>query len=492
MESSLCYLFSLPASNCNTVTGLSNGIVFASRSDSDSKKSQHKKLQLPKNLLYRRRTNLPPDFHPSRLHVEEPIPCETPPSGDSESETIQFDYDDDGGNVVWESDEIESISSLFQLRIPQKPGKLFRERPLPIPLPHKIRPLGLPTPKKLNRTHLASSSRQPVSNQIYKNPTFLISLAREIRSLPPEDDVSTVLNKWSPFLRKGSLSLTVRELGHMGLPERALHVFCWVQNQPHLFPDDRILASTVEVLARAHELKMPFDLDKFISLASRSVYEAMVRGFIKGGNLRLAWKLLTAASEGKRMLDPSIYAKLILELGKNPDKRMLVLPLLEELAKREDLKLFQQDCTAVMKVCIRMGKFDIVEALYDWFRKSGSAPSVVMYTTLIHSRCLESKYRDAMAVVWKMEASNCVLDLPAYRVMIKLFVALNDISRTARYFSKLKESGFVPTYDIYREVIGIYIASGRLAKCREICREAEMAGYKLDEMTRTYLSQLEK
>ncbi|KAK6157524.1 hypothetical protein DH2020_011772 [Rehmannia glutinosa] len=478
MESLSCSLFSYPVSKCSSFTRLSRGIVFASRSD--SKKHHHKKPHLPKNLRHRRRTELPPDFHP----VLHPVPCEGPPS-ESDSAALPRDYDENDvndsydGNVVWESDEIEAISSLFQGRVPQKPGKSSRERPLPLPLPHKIRPLGFPTPKNIIRTHLACSARQPISNQIYKNPAFLISLARDIRSLPPEDNVSKVLDQWSRFLRKGSLSLTVRELGHMGLPDRALHVFCWIQNEPHLFPDDRVLASTVEVLARAHELKMPFDLDKFISLASRSVYEAMVKGFIKGGNLKLAWRLLSAATEGKRMLDPSVYAKLILEIGKNPDKRTLVLPLLEELAKRDDLKLTQQDCTAIMKVCTKLGKFDILEALYNWFKKSGSVPSVVMYTTLIQSRYLENKYRDAMAVVWEMESSNCLLDLPAYRVLIKLFVALNDVSRTGRYFSKLKESGFTPTYDIYRDVIGIYMASGRLAKCKEIRREAEMAGYKV-------------
>ncbi|KAL0443788.1 UNVERIFIED_CONTAM: Pentatricopeptide repeat-containing protein [Sesamum latifolium] len=475
MESLFCCLFSYPVSNCGGITRFSRGVVFASRSD--SKKPYRRKLQLPKNLRHPRRTEAPPDFHPVLYRDEEQIPCEEL-QADSESADLESDYDEIGasgsydGNVVWESDEIEAISSLFQGRVPQKPGKLYRERPLPLPLPHKIRPLGLPVPKNLIRTNHARSARQSISNQMYKNPAFLISLARDIRSLPPEDDVSTVLNQWARFLRKGSLSLTVRELGHMCLPNRALHVFCWVQNQPHLFPDDRILASTVEVLARAHELKMPFNLDKFINLASRSVYEAMVKGFIKGGKLRLARRLVAAATE---------------ELGKHPDKRKHVLPLLEELAKREDLELSQQDCTAIMKVCIKLEKFDIVEALYDWFKKSSRAPSVVMYTTLIHSRYMENRYRDAMAVVWEMEASNCPLDLPAYRVLIKLFVALNDLSRTARYYSKLKESGFTATYDIYREVIGIYMVSGRLAKCKEICREAEMAGFKLDEQTRKVL-----
>ncbi|KAF5930556.1 hypothetical protein HYC85_031429 [Camellia sinensis] len=293
------------------------------------------------------------------------------------------------------------------------------------------------------------SSRQSLSKQVYKHPSFLTELAKEIKSLPSEESVSVVLNKRSGLLRKGSLSLTIRELGHMGLPKRALQTFCWAQKQPHLFPDDRILASTVEVLARTHELKMPFNLKKFTSLASQSVIEAMVRGFIKGGSLELAWKLLFVVKDGKRMLDSSIYAKLILELGKNPDKHLQVLTLLEELGERDDLNLNQQDCSAVMKVCVRLGKFETVESLFSWFKQSGHDPSVVMYTTLIHSRCSEKKYREALA---------CGL----------------GNGKTKRYFSKLKEAGFSPTYDIYRDLFTIYMVSGRVAKCKEVCKEAEI------------------
>ncbi|KAL1555702.1 pentatricopeptide repeat-containing protein [Salvia divinorum] len=464
MDSLICYTSPYPFHRSNTITRFSPVTAFAS-----AKKPKHrKKLQLPKNLRHRRHTEAPPDFHPLIHRVEDP--------GCDENDTV----DGGDGDVSWESDELDAISSLFQGRVPQKPGNLSRQRPLPLPLPHKIRPLGFPTSKKLIRTHVALS-RQPVSNQIYKNPAFLISLAREIKSLPSDDNVSTVLNQWSRLLRKGSLSLTVRELGHMGLPNRALHVLCWAQNQPHLFPDDRILASTVEVMARAHGLKMPFELDSFLNLSSQRVYEAVVRGLVRGGNTRLACRLLSAAESRKRVLSPSVYAKVILELGKCPDKRVLALPLLEELARRDDLVLSQQDCTAVMKVCARLGKFDVVEALYDWVKSSGRiTPGVVMYTALIHSRFLEGRYRDAMAVVWEMEASGCPVDLPAYRVLLRLFAASGDVSRAGRYFAKMKECGFTPTYDIYRGVIGVFMADGRLAKCKEICREAEMVGFKID------------
>ncbi|CAJ1958769.1 unnamed protein product [Sphenostylis stenocarpa] len=265
-----------------------------------------------------------------------------------------------------------------------------------------------------------------MAKKVYKSPSFLVGLAREISRLGPAEDVSKILGKWVQFSRKGSLSLTIRELGHMGFHERALQTFLWAQNQPHLFPDDWITASIVE---------------------------AMIKGFIKGGNLRLAWEVLVMARRDKRMLDSSIYAKLILELGKNPNRHRRVLPLLEELGERDELNLSQQDCTAIMK------------------------HSNVHF--VIHSSYTEKKYREALTVVWEMEASNCLFDLPAYRVVIKLFVALNDLSRAMRYFSRLKEAGFSPTFGIYKDMLQIYMASGRTVKCEEIRKEANIADLQL-------------
>lgn len=457
----------------------------------------------PKNLLYPRRAKLPPDPIVVNQFLNNKISAPSPsftdltsseisqlPEGEEDEHEEIYAYDYKDTDVVWDSDEIEAISSLFQGRIPQKPGTLNRDRPLPLPLPHKLRPPRLPNLKIRPRTVV--SSRALMSKQVYKCPDFLIGLARAIRDLSPEENVSKVLNRWGPFLQKGSLSLTIKELGHMGLPDRALKTFCWAQEQPRLFPDDRVLATTVEVLARNHELKVPLNLEEFTELASRGVLEAMVRGFIKGGSLNLAWKLLVAAKKRKRMLDPSVYVKLILELGKNPDKNMLVLTLMDELGQREALKLNQQDTTAIIKVCTRLGKSEIAEELRSWYVESGHEPSVVMYTALVHNRYSDKKYREALSLVWEMEAANCPFDLPAYSVVIKLFVALGDLSRAVRYFAKLKEAGFAPTYDVYRNLITIYLVSGRLAKCKEIYKEAENAGFIMDKQITSMLLQAKR
>ena len=455
---------------------VSSSLIFQPSSIRATSKVYAKK-KLTKNLRNPRRTKLPPEFGVN-LFLRKPITEPLLPLQEQEEE----DQELDGSPDVWEPNEIEAISSLFQQRIPQKPERVVRVRPLPLPQPHKLRPLGHPTPKPNN-------IKKPLVSSSSKDPSFLISLAREIKHLPsPEADVSLVLNKWSTFLRKGSLSTTIRELGHMGLPERALQTYRWAEKHPHLFPDNRILASTIQVLAKHRELKLlKFDN----TLASKSVIEAMIKGCIEGGWLNLARKLLLIAKSNNRVLDSSIYVKMILEIAKNPDKYHLVVSLLDELKDREDLKLSQQDCTSVMKICVKLKRFELVECLFEWYKESNREPSVVMYTTMIHSRFSEEKYREAMSMVWEMEESNCLLDLPAYRVVIRLFVALDDLGRAMRYYSKLKEAGFTPTYDVFRDMISVCIASGRLTKCREICKEVEDAGLRLDEETSFRLFQLE-
>ncbi|XP_010935299.1 pentatricopeptide repeat-containing protein At2g01860 [Elaeis guineensis] len=456
--------------------------------------------KLPKNLRYPRRAKLPPDPGINRVPVKkeggiaqlfDDIPKKEEEKKDSAESSKNEDREADTDDSVWSKDELEAISSLFERRMPQKPVKPAKDRQLPLPLPHKVRPLEIPTPK--HHVRLAISWRSSFSDQVRKNPEVLVGIAREIGALPPDADVSEVLDRWARFLRKGSLSMTIRELGHMGLPERALQTLCWAQKQQGLglFPDDRILASTVEVLARFGQLKIEAEMEKYLNSASRVVIEAMAKGFIRAGNLNRARKILLLAKDNERTLDASIHAKLILEAGKTPDGYKLASALLDELGEREDFDLKLQDCTAIMKVCIRLGKFEAVESLFNWFKQSGRSPTVVMYTTVIYSRYCNKKYREALVLVWEMEELNCLLDLPAYRVMIRLCVTLNDLARAVRYFSRLKEAGFAPTYEIYCDMIKAYAASGRLAKCRQVCREIEMAGLRLDKETISLLSEME-
>ncbi|XP_078445955.1 tetratricopeptide repeat (TPR)-like superfamily protein isoform X2 [Wolffia australiana] len=444
---------------------------IASKRPSSSPSSRRK---LPKNLRHPRRAKLPPDLAISRAPAEK---IET------EEESEELDP------AVWSPEEIRAISSLFERRIPQKPLKTPPQQPPP----RRPRLPQAPSPKH----HVRAAARQnltarsPLISRVCKNPETLIQIAREIADLPPEQDASVVLENWGRFLRKGSLSMTIKELGHLGMAERALQTLCWAQTQRSLFPDDKILASAVEVLARNKKLKLGAPMETYLSTTSRTVMEAMARGFIRAGNVDLTRKIILFVRDNQRVLDAGVHAKLILEVGRNPDRLRLAEVLLDELAERDDLDLRPQDCTSIMKICIKLGMFEAVESLFDWFKRTKGNPGVVMYTTVVFGRWRSGEVRAAMAAVWEMEERDMLLDLPAYRVVIRLCVALGDLARAARYFSRLKEAGFAPTYDIYRDMIRAYAAAGRAAKCRQICRELEAAGLTLDGTAKKLLLQVD-
>lgn len=103
-----------------------------------------------------------------------------------------------------------------------------------------------------------------------------------------------------------------------------------------------------------------------------------------------------------------------------------------------------------------------------------------MYIIVIYSRFFAKRYREVLVFVWEMESLECFFDLLIYCVVIKLFVVLNDFLRVVRYFVKIKEVGFFLIYDIYRDMIYIYLFYGRFVKFKEVCKEVELVGFKFD------------
>ena len=120
----------------------------------------------------------------------------------------------------------------------------------------------------------------------------------------------------------------------------------------------------------------------------------------------------------------------------------------------------------------------VVEILFHWWKESRHRPNVLMYTIVMHRRYYSGNFREALALVWEIEESNCLLDLLAYLVIIRLCVKVGDLTRDARYFSKLKDAGFSPTYDIYSHLLTLYTMSGRSKKSKEVLKEMERVGLK--------------
>eukprot|EP00252_Welwitschia_mirabilis_P025938 TRINITY_DN8293_c0_g1_i1.p1 TRINITY_DN8293_c0_g1~~TRINITY_DN8293_c0_g1_i1.p1 ORF type:complete len:484 (-),score=88.97 TRINITY_DN8293_c0_g1_i1:121-1572(-) len=373
----------------------------------------------------------------------------------------------------WTPEQLEILSSLFRGKgvASQKSNKPQDFRPLPLPMPHKIRPIGLPLPKKSKPNPWKNSGR---------NPEFLFALARELSSIPNDEQVPEVLENSYRFLRKGSLVCVIRELALMGQIQRALQTFCWVQKKsPKLYPDERVLAAILEVLAGANELKTreTFSLDEVLIGCPVSVYNAVARGFIRSRDFEKARQVMLAAKDLGLDFDDNICATFFLEASKSPRTHKVAVKLLEEMGCKQKLGLEIETCSTVMKGCINLGMFDEVEKIFEWWKSSGRRLTVVIYTTLMHSRYCSGRYREGLSVVWEMEEANCLFDLPALRVVIRLCAKLGELARAKRYFARMKDLGlFVPS-DVYENMVQLYAMNGRWKKCQETLEEMQMEGF---------------
>ncbi|CAJ1958771.1 unnamed protein product [Sphenostylis stenocarpa] len=76
-----------------------------------------------KDNRYRPHPKQPPDFGVN-LFLKKPSTTSKPSEDDLDIEEEHDEEEDGNIGVVWESDELEAISSLFQGRIPQKHWKI--------------------------------------------------------------------------------------------------------------------------------------------------------------------------------------------------------------------------------------------------------------------------------------------------------------------------------------------------------------------------------
>ena len=123
---------------------------------------------------------------------------------------------------------------------------------------------------------------------------------------------------------------------------------------------------------------------------------------------------MLAARDSSSELDDGIYSKLSAKANQSIRGNKLTVQLLDELRMRDKLELEIQNCTTIMKGCIMLEMHVAVESLFHWWKESGHRPNVVMYTTIMHNRYCSGNFREALALVWEIEESNCLLDLSAY------------------------------------------------------------------------------
>ena len=107
-----------------------------------------------------------------------------------------------------------------------------------------------------------------------------------------------------------------------------------------------------------------------LSSGNRDSFEAIARGFIKADQCKQARDVLLVSRDSSCELNDGIYAKLFPKASKSIRGHKFVAQLLDELGMQDKLELEIQDCTAVMKGCIRLEMHEAVESLFYWWKES--------------------------------------------------------------------------------------------------------------------------
>ncbi|KAJ7561200.1 hypothetical protein O6H91_03G018300 [Diphasiastrum complanatum] len=353
-----------------------------------------------------------------------------------------------------------------------------KERRLPLPMPHKLaRPAALPRSKHILRSRFPTW-KPYVSGHMSHADRGLEKLAAEIHDLPPATPAAKVLAAWERYLKRGSLSLIIRELGRMRLSFRVLQVISWLQGIPRLWPDEHSLCAAIKALVDAGEVHSAIDLYSQIEGASSSTTETLAMSLAKVDMFEQAVEVVKSKHLASSQETASVYVKLMVAAG-SLRMHKVVRVLLEELTL-QNLHLRLEDCTAVMALCSKLKMHDEAERLYSEYLQAGLQPNIVMYTVVMKARSRAGKDREAMAVYWEIQNRGLVLDLVAYQVIMSVLGRLGDVSRAAKLFLEMKHNNFSPTPDICNTLLKLYFKDGRFGKAKRILQEMQIMGYVAD------------
>ncbi|MCO5569184.1 hypothetical protein L7F22_022894 [Adiantum nelumboides] len=297
--------------------------------------------------------------------------------------------------MVWTAEQLDIVTALLRTR----PKPFPVDRP---PLPPRVlpthRPVGLPA----RRLHLPKSTFPPA-----KHKRFLANLATQISKLPPHAQASDILHRIQHLLICGSLSATIRELGQLNLPLRALETIEWQQQYSHLWPDERALCAALEVLAKAGKEGIAWALLHAHAPQSILAFEALAQGLIAASLLDRALLVKGKAESSGLVVSQGVYAEMIL-LSSRLNKFKEMRKLIEELGTFTELQLGLEHCTSVMAACRKAQMYDAVLGLFQWWKQTGFLPNIVMYQIVMTTLSDLGKHRDALALYWEMTKNGCI------------------------------------------------------------------------------------
>jgi hypothetical protein len=122
---------------------------------------------------------------------------------------------------------------------------------------------------------------------------------------------------------------------------------------------------------------------------------------------------------------------------------------------------------AVMIKCQSKGDLETVEILYDKMISNKMMPNVYIYTTIITTAQENDRHDIGEDYFIKMLADKVELTHKSWRVITAPLGRNMDTIGYTRYMTHIRNSGSVPTLEMWRDLIGTY---GKLGKCDDTVR----------------------
>ncbi|GMI85361.1 hypothetical protein like AT1G53330 [Hibiscus trionum] len=226
-----------------------------------------------------------------------------------------------------------------------------------------------------------------------------------------------------------------------------------------LKPDKVTFGTLINALCMELKIKEAFKLKEEMTKTynvweSTFVYEVMIKGLCRIGELTLAFRLKDELITKKVALNPAIYNSLISGLFK-AGRRDEAFGVFEEMSSNG----IKPDTTTYNIMIDEFGKVKDFESAYRVLKEmpdKGCKPNVISYNMLIGMLCKDGRLSEASDLFEDMPRQGCKPDVVSYRMLFDGLCGGSQLEKASFILDEMIFKGYVPrSVSIHRFVAGL-------------------------------------
>ncbi|GAB2260121.1 hypothetical protein Droror1_Dr00010976 [Drosera rotundifolia] len=214
-------------------------------------------------------------------------------------------------------------------------------------------------------------------------------------------------------------------------------------------------------------------------------YDILIRGLCFQQRVADAFKILELMEERKRGAE-----------GHISPYNNIIYGLFQECRHKEAIEFLQNlrllfpravdRSSRVLKFC-EEGDLDSAKKIYEQMINEGSAPSVLVYSSLINAFCKHGRVREAFELMNEMISSGYLPDPQIYNALIVVFCDQGKIMSAVKLVDDMVGRGFVPDVITYGALVDALRGNGELERAVGILQKMVERGNVPDHWVRNAL-----